>query len=143
MRVSAVSGDLLVKLALIAAGVGLALYLVRRSTGAVSGAVAGAVESVQEFADSVIVGVNPYNPGNWANEAVTVAGNALVSDTGPGRNADGSWSLGGAIYDLFNPDPVGQMVFEPKRGREYAQGGPSMGVYGVMPPNTGGATGYW
>lgn len=96
VRIGPLSPELVLRLALIAAGVGLAVYLYRRTAGAA----AAVADQVAEVADAVIVGVNPANPGNWVNQAVTSAGSAVVSDTGPGRNADGSWSLGGALYDL-------------------------------------------
>lgn len=117
MKVSPLSADLLLKLALFA-GAGLVLvYLVRRSSAAVGDAVGAAVDTawagVQDVADSVIVGVNPSNPSNWVNQAVTSAGAAVVSPDGPGRNADGSWTLGAWLYDVTHPDPVGQMIYFP------------------------------
>ena len=110
MKFAPVSADLLVKLALLAAGVGLAVYLVRRATGAVSEGIGKALTSasdlVTDVADSVIVGTNPVNPANYANRAVTAIGSAVVSDTGPGRNADGSFTVGGWLYDITHADPV-------------------------------------
>lgn len=107
MKVSPVSGDTLVQVALIAAGLGLAYYLWRRTAGAVGDAVGSALEQagavVSDVADAVIIGTNPVNPDNWVNRGVTAAGDLIVSDDGPGRNADGSWTLGGAMFDLFNP----------------------------------------
>ncbi len=114
MKIAPISADLLVKIALLAGAGLLVLYLVRRSTDAVSGvfeaageAVGAAWADVQDVADSVIVGVNPSNPSNWVNQAVSSAGAAVVSPTGPGRNADGSWTLGGWLYDVTHADPVG------------------------------------
>lgn len=113
MKVAPLSADLLLKIALVAGGIVLAVYLVRRSGAAVTGAVGAVVHELGEVADSVIVGVNPANPSNWVNQAVTSAGSAVVSATGPGRNADGSWSLGGWLYDVTHADPVGQMIYLP------------------------------
>lgn len=103
MKVSPVSADLLVKLALIAAAIGLAVYVVRRSTSAVSDAVGTVFDAAAGVADSIIVGVNPTNPDNWVNQGVTSIGGAIVSDTGPGKNADGSWTVGGWLYDVTHP----------------------------------------
>lgn len=110
MKFAPVSADLLVKLALLAAGVGLAVYLVRRATGAVSEGIGRALNSAGELAadvaDSVIVGTNPVNPANYVNRAVTAVGSAVVSDSGPGRNADGSFTVGGWLYDIIHGDPT-------------------------------------
>ena len=103
MKLAPISSDLLIKLALVAAGIGLAVYLVKRTTGAVSGAIDHALASAGEVADAVIEGVNPAAPGNVVNRGVTAIGSAIVSDTGPGRNADGSWTVGGWLYDLYHP----------------------------------------
>ena len=117
MKFAPVSADLLIKLALVAAGIGLAVYLVRRTTGAVSGAVDHALASAGEVVDSVIVGVNPNDPGNWVNRGVSAAGSSIVSQTGPGRNADGSWTVGGWLYDITHGDPLARAakpVFNPR-----------------------------
>lgn len=110
MKTAPVSGDMLLQLALLAAGVGLVWYLYRQTAGklssaadAVSETVGDLVDAAGEVADAVIVGVNPSDPGNWVNQGVGAVGSALVSDTGPGRNADGSWTVGGWLYDLANP----------------------------------------
>ena len=110
MKVAPVSADLLVRLALVAAGVGLAYYLYRRTFGAAQEAAQwardgldAAGEKVSEVADAVIVGTNPMNPENWVNRGVTAAGDLIVSSEGVGRNADGSWTLGGAVFDMLNP----------------------------------------
>ena len=106
MKIGPVSGDLVVKLALLAGGAALAYLAWRKLTqGArdAGQAVAELAASAGEVVDSVIVGVNPANPENWANRGVTAAGSYIVSPEGPGRNADGSWTLGGAIFDLLNP----------------------------------------
>lgn len=102
MKISPLSGDLLFKLALVAGGIGLAWYIYRQTAGKAAELAAEAAQAVSDVADAVIVGTNPVNPNNWANQAVTAAGSLVVSDTGPGRNADGSWNLGGALFDLVN-----------------------------------------
>lgn len=107
MRVAPVSADLLIRLALVAAGVGLAYYLWRRTTSAVGDAVGDAFDAagaaVSDVADAIIVGTNPANPDNWVNQGATAIGGALVDADGPGRNADGSWTVGGWLYDVVNP----------------------------------------
>lgn len=103
MKLAPISTDLLIKLALVAGGIGLAWYVYRQTAGRAAALAESAAQTIGEVADAVIVGTNPVNPNNWANQAVTAAGSLVVSDTGPGRNADGSWTLGGAIFDLLNP----------------------------------------
>lgn len=107
MKVAPVSADLLIRLALVAAGLGLAYYAWRKASGVVEDAFSNALDAASsaagDVADAIIVGTNPVNPDNWANRAATAIGDTLVSDTGPGRNADGSWTLGGAAFDLLNP----------------------------------------
>jgi hypothetical protein len=107
MKVAPVSADLLIRLALVAAGLGLAYYAWRKASGVVEDAFSTALDAAStaagNVADAIIVGTNPVNPDNWANRAATAIGDTLVSDTGPGRNADGSWTLGGAAFDLLNP----------------------------------------
>lgn len=113
MKFAPVSADLLIKLALIAGAVGLAVYVVRRSQAAVSGAVDQLVDQAGAVADAVIVGMNPHDPGNWVNQGVSKVGGALVSHEGPGRNGDGSWTVGAWLYDLTHADPV-KTLFDPK-----------------------------
>lgn len=106
MRAPALSADTVLQLALLA-GVGLAAWWAwRRLSGVASSAAdiaSQAAAAVEEVADAVIVGTNPVNPENWANRAVTAVGEAVMPANGAGRNADGSWTLGGAIFDLLNP----------------------------------------
>lgn len=113
MKIGAVSGDLVVKLALLAGAIGLAWYVYRQTAGRLSSAADSVTETVRdlvnsasEVADSVIVGVDPTNPSNWINQGVSAIGGAVVSDTGPGRSADGSWSVGAWLYDVTHDDPV-------------------------------------
>ena len=103
MKLAPVSADLLIKLALIAAGIGLAVYLVRRTTGALGEGLDQARKVLEETADGIIIGTNPVNPENYANRAVTAAGSAIVGATGPGRNADGSWTPGAWLFDVTHP----------------------------------------
>lgn len=103
MKIAPVSADLVIKLALIAGGIGLAWYVYKRTAGAALAAGTRAIEVAGEVADAVIVGTNPINPANWVNRGVSAAGGAIVSDTGPGRNADGSWNPGAWLFDITHP----------------------------------------
>ena len=88
-----ISGDMAVKLAIGAAVLGGVAYAIYKLKGAIeSGA------------------VNPADPNNIANRGVNAIGGALVTDPqGPGKNADGSWSLGGWIFDVLHPGTVDQV----------------------------------
>ena len=111
MKVAPVSADLLIKLGLVAAA-GVALLLLLRK-----------VQSSLPSADSIAAAaqyVNPASNQNVVNQGVSAVGGALVSDTGPGRNADGSWTLGGWLYDITHADPLK-----------------------APPPASGGYTGNW
>lgn len=80
--VTPVSGDFLVKAGLVLAGAGLLAWLVYRNRNL----------------------VNPLSRDNAAYSGVNALGNAIYTDPdAPGKNADGSWSLGGAIFDWLNP----------------------------------------
>lgn len=49
--------------------------------------------------------VDPTNPDNIAASGINKVGTVLVtSPTGPGKNADGSWTLGGWWFDITNPE---------------------------------------
>lgn len=92
MKVSAVSGDLLLKV-----GIGVVVL----------GAVGFALWRFKDvITDTVLPAVNPADANNVVNRGVTAIGDAVVSPTGPGRNADGSWTLGGMLYDLTHSDPL-------------------------------------
>lgn len=83
------SGDMAVKL-----GLGVAVL----------GAVGLIMWKIKSAAPAALAAVNPADPNNLANKGVNAVGGAIVtSPTGPGKNADGSWSLGGFLYDVFNP----------------------------------------
>lgn len=97
IKVGAVSGDLLIKLALGAAVVGVAVYGLRKvSTWAAPGL--GAVGEV------LSTGLNPASDQNYAYQGTNAVLDTVVSNDGPGRNADGSITLGGWLFDIFNPD---------------------------------------
>lgn len=106
MKVAPVSADLLIKLAIGVAAAGAAWYAWSKLRGAAGEALGAVADSAGQVFDAVIEGTNPVNPGNLVNSTVTKIGSAVVSDTGPGRNADGSWTLGGSIYDMTHADAV-------------------------------------
>lgn len=97
MKIAPVSGDMVVKLAIGAAVLGAAWYALTKLQSAGQGIVAAAGSA----ADAVAQGVNPTSDKNWAYRATNALGNTIASDSdSPGKNADGSWSLGGWIYDV-------------------------------------------
>lgn len=102
MKIAPVSADLLIKAALVLAAAG-AIWYGLRQVKAVGGA---ALESLGEVADQVVTGINPASPDNFVNRAVEAVGGSIVSDTGPGRNADGSWTVGGWLYDVTHRNPL-------------------------------------
>lgn len=70
-----------------------AIYLVNKAT-------TGGAAVLQTIGDAV----DPTNPNNIAASGVNKVGGIIVSDPrGPGKNADGSWTLGGWIYDISHP----------------------------------------
>jgi hypothetical protein len=82
------------------AGILVVVYLLWKARKAAEDA-AGAVVDTVGFG---LYAVNPTNPDNIFTEVVNIAGGAVISPTGQGRNADGSWTLGGWVFDVFNPD---------------------------------------
>ena len=96
MKIGSISGDMAVKL-----GIGLvvvvgAVYLVRK-------AAAKLTEAGNFVAEEVVPLVNPADSRNVAYHTVNTVGAAIVtSPDGPGKNADGSWTFGGFLYDI-NP----------------------------------------
>jgi hypothetical protein len=75
-----------------------AVYLATRATRA-------AVDLAGDAASAVGNAVNPLNNQNVFYSGVNAIGGAIVDkDNGPGRNADGSWTLGGWLYDITHPN---------------------------------------
>ena len=102
MKIAPVSADLLIKLALVALAAGLVVYGLRRA----GAAAAGLAPTIPDLPEAY----NPASVNNVIYGGVNAVGGALVSDTGPGRNADGSWNLGAFVYDITHKDPVGPRV---------------------------------
>lgn len=90
MKVGAISGDMAVKLGLGVLALGVVGYLAYKASSAAAAAAAWAGDNL-----------NPASQNNVAYQTVNSFGGAIVSDpAGPGMNADGSWTLGGWIYDI-------------------------------------------
>lgn len=114
-------------------------------------------------ATSAAQAINPVNRENIFASGVNAVGGALVSDPdGPGKNADGSWTLGAWLYDVthdMNNDNIfasgvnsigGAIVSDPVGPGKNADGSWSLGawIYDVthdnpLTGNTGGVTGSW
>lgn len=93
MKIAPPSADLLIKLALAAVGVGVVVYAVRKLASVAGGAYEAVADATKY--------VNPTSPDNVAYQTVNAVGGAVVSNpAGPGKNADGSWTFGGWIYDV-------------------------------------------
>lgn len=103
MKVAPVSADLLVKLALGAALVGGAWWAITRARSAAGDALAGAASAAWDTVGDAAWALSPTNQNNVIYQTVN-AGIGSVYTGDVGRNADDSWSLGGAIFDIFNPD---------------------------------------
>lgn len=95
MKVAPVSADLLIKL-----GLGLAVL----------GAAAFALYKLKGAAAQALPYVNPADGRNLVNQGVNSAGAAIFTDANAaGKNADGTWSLGGWLYDVTHPANVDQL----------------------------------
>ena len=75
-----------------------AVYLATRTARA-------AVDMAGDAAAVVGNAINPLNNDNIFYSGVNAVGGASVDkDSGPGRNADGSWTLGGWLFDITHPN---------------------------------------
>lgn len=64
-----------------------------------------AARAAVDAAGTVGQAINPVNPNNVFYGGVNAVGGALVTEPdGPGKNADGSWTLGGWIFDITHPN---------------------------------------
>lgn len=106
MKTLPISGDLAVKLGL-ALGAAFVLYTLTKKAGE---AIGTTFDAVGEVLGDVGELVNPASQQNAVNQGVTALGNAVVANDGPGRNADGSWTLGGWVYDVLHGDQIGMMT---------------------------------
>lgn len=104
MKVAPVSADLLIKAGLAVAAVAALYYAWSKVTGAAGDALDTLGNAASAAGGAVLTGINPANSGNVVNKAVTSIGAAMVtSPDGAGKNADGSWSVGGWLYDVSHP----------------------------------------
>lgn len=95
MKIAPVSADMLIKLTLIAAAVGAVWYAGKT----VSGAASAAWDPLKNAVVGSAHYVNPFDSENIVNSLVDKAVQALSSV--PGQ------TLGGAVYDVVNPNPLG------------------------------------
>lgn len=145
MRVGPVSGDLLVKLALMGIGVGVAVWAVRRMQDAVSGAVDSAWGSVDAAAQWVRDGTKYINPASDQNLAYKGVNSVFFPE--------GDQTLGTWLYDVFRPAPTPEYEFVGPPNIYAGQGnttsvtpgytGPGGAAFGMYPRATGGASGSW
>jgi hypothetical protein len=87
---------MLIKVALglaLFAGLGMVVWTIKSKASAAAGAVSGALDAVNPTSTDNIV----YSAANGVYETV------LPSTAENGRNADGSWTIGGWIYDVTHP----------------------------------------
>lgn len=96
MKVAPVSADLLIKLALIAGGVGLAWYAYTQIKTGLENVTAGAGKAARQVADATITAVNPASEGNLVNRGVSGLGGWI--------SGNDNWNLGGWIYDITHPN---------------------------------------
>lgn len=102
MRVGAVSGDLVVKLAIGLAVVVGVVWIGRRAAGSVGDAVDAARQAAGEVLDAVGTAVAPINPASDENLAYRAA-NAVASSAA-GRDT----TVGVRIWEWLNPDKVAE-----------------------------------
>lgn len=135
MKIAPVSADLLIKLALLAGGVMVAAYVVRKAStaaadaaGAAWGGISDAAGVAYQTATDAAWAVTPWNNQNVISQGVN---NALFPD--------GSDSLGTWLYDLLNPAPSPAM-YVPDSPQWNTQGGQwnNPSAY-TAPPGQGGA----
>lgn len=92
------STQITIVLGLVAVGT---VYLVGRRALDAAGKTAASVGAAVEYG---VQQITPWNHDNVFAASVNKVGGAVVSNTagaaGPGMNADGSWTLGGAIFDV-------------------------------------------
>lgn len=89
IKVAPVSADLLIKIGLgvIAfGGIAMLIYTAKSKLSNMAG-----------------VAANELNPASPNNVIYHTVNDTFGSSTGPGANADGSWSLGGWFYDVTHP----------------------------------------
>lgn len=150
-----------VKSVLLLAAVGGAAFVAWRTYKAGAGVVSGIASGVTDAAQTVGTWINPVSDQNLAYRGVNAVGGALVGASGNGVNADGSWTLGGWLYDITHADPLAapKPVYNSTTiaaadlsdarqidriiERQQASIGGLSGEYDAMGNYTGGYTGSW
>lgn len=104
MKVAPVSADLLIKAGLAVAGVAALYYAWSKVSNAAGDAIDGIGEAASAAGGAILTGINPGNSDNLVNKTVTAIGSSIVTDpAGAGKNADGSWTVGGWLFDVTHP----------------------------------------
>ncbi len=88
MKVAPVSADLLIKVALVAAAAGAIWFVYRKAAANLP---------------DLITAFDPTSDQNLAYKGTNAVLDAVISEDGPGRNADGSITAGGWAFDILNP----------------------------------------
>lgn len=102
MQRAPVSGDMLVKLTLIAAAVGVLIYAVRSARAAVAD-----LNPIGTISD-VLYGTADYVGQAWSNGTINPAStnNVIYGGVNSALFPAGDATLGTWLYDMFNPDPL-------------------------------------
>ena len=100
------STDLLIKIGLAAVAIVGLMYLANRTKRNAAAALDATIAAVRDAGRQAVTWVNPADPGNIVNTAVTAVGEAVTGDP--------NWTLGGAIYDRVhdNPQPRTRMPYD-------------------------------
>lgn len=98
MKIQPVSADLLIKVGLGLLVVGVVVYAGRKVASVGGNILDGTIRTAAD----VLNKVNPTSAENVAYQTANIVGGEMVGPEpdAPGKNADGSWSLGGWIYDV-------------------------------------------
>lgn len=139
VKIAPVSGDLLVKGALMIGGVLLAVWAVRRITGAASDAAGAAWDATSQAVRDGAWAVTPWNNNNVIYQGVN---HTLFPE---GNETLGTWAYGmtEAVVDLFKPEtgpqpwdvtpygPSGPRYNNPSAytTTTYGDGGAAFGIY--------------
>ena len=119
MKIAPVSGDFLVKSALVLLGVGVAVYVVRKASSAASDVASQAWNTATDAAWAV-------TPWNNNNVIYQTANEALFPD---GKESIGTW-----LYGLLNPEP------EPTKSPDWHTGEGRWNNPSAYERETGGTT---
>lgn len=99
MKTSPVSSDLLIKLGVGAVVLVAGFLALRKASSLASGAAVAVLDGINPASTNNVI----YRGTNW------IGANVVTNPEGPGKNADGSWTLGGFFYDITHPEVVAQV----------------------------------